>query len=126
METLSYGFKKPETGDKGPTVFPALEDNWEQVNDHDHDGVDSAKLTTRSSNVVTQSVPSGSWVATSGGTYRQLVNLASVGLTYDTIKIDMRLSTGEPVIPTIEKVSATTYYVYTNDNTVSFTAVYSS
>ena len=43
--TLSYGFVRPATGDKGSVFFPALEDNITQLNSHDHDGTDSALMT---------------------------------------------------------------------------------
>jgi hypothetical protein len=123
--TLSYGFVKPQNGDKGSTFFPALADNVQKTNDHTHNGTDSAKLSGPvSANVATQSVPSGSWADQGNGTYRQLVTLSS--LQYDNINISFKTSAGHQVYPTVEKVSATTYYVYTNDNTLTYTAVYSS
>ena len=48
MQTLTYGFKKPQVTDKGPVVFPALEANWQQVNDHNHDGANSALISPNS------------------------------------------------------------------------------
>lgn len=48
MQTLTYGFKKPQVTDQGSIVFPALESNWQQVNDHNHDGVNSALLSPNS------------------------------------------------------------------------------
>jgi hypothetical protein len=125
MQTLSYGYKKPQTGDQGSTLFTALSDNIQRVNDHDHDGSDSALLTAASVTSVTQSIAAGSWVATSQGNYRQLVTLPG-SLDYDNINIIMKNSSGHVVFATIEKVSDTTYYVYTNDVSTGYTAVYSS
>lgn len=121
MQTLSYGYKLPETDDTGDTFWPALEDNIQQLNDHTHNGTNSALLA-----VATQSILAASWSADlGGGSYRQLITLPG-SRTFDGTSIEMRLSSGHIIYPTIEKVSATTYYVYTNDNTVNMTAVYST
>jgi hypothetical protein len=44
MNILSFGFNQPELTDQGYIVFPALEANWQKVNDHNHDGLNSAKI----------------------------------------------------------------------------------
>lgn len=125
--TLTYGLVRPATGDRGSVFFPALEDNITQLDAHDHDGTDSAKLTTASSNTVTASVSSGSWSSTGSiGLYRQLITLPA-SLSYDTIQIFFRDPTsGETYWLRHEKVSASTFYVYINDNSLSLTAVYVS
>lgn len=120
MLTLSYGYLKPELDDTGDVWMTAMETNIQAFNDHTHNGTNSAIIP-----VTTQAISSGSWVATSGGTYRQLVTLPGA-LLFDGLSIEMRLSTGHVVYPTIEKVSSTTYYVYINDNSLSLTAVYSA
>jgi hypothetical protein len=124
MQTLSYGFKKPQSGDLGSVYFPALENNFQQLNDHDHDGTDSAKLPTSSLTAQTGSILAASWVSLGGGNYRQLVTLAGT-LQYDNVVASFRnSSTGDYLNLTVEKASATTYYVYINDNSVSLTAYY--
>jgi len=115
--TTTYGYKKPQDNDTGLTFWDDLEFNIDRMDGHTHDGVDSAPLAK------TQTISSGSWSSLGNGSYRQLVTLPG-SLTFDTIAIEMRLSTGHVVHPTIEKVSSTTYYVYTNDNTLTYTAVY--
>lgn len=125
MLTLSFGFKKPQTGDKGSVFFPALETNFQLLNDHTHNGSNSAKLTAASSTVVTQAISSASWASQGDGMYRQTITLPGT-LKYDECQIGMKLSTGAQVFPQVEKVSATTYYVYVNDNSLDLTAVYSS
>ena len=67
MIILSYGFKKPELKDLGPVVFPALEDNWQQVNDHDHDGLNSAKIDI-DANLPLQTGNAGKFLTTNGTT----------------------------------------------------------
>lgn len=125
MQTLTYGLKKPETPDSGAEFFPALEDNFVQLDAHDHDGVTSAKLPLTSIEAESVTLPSGAWVATSGGTYRQLVTLPT-GLQFDDVSLELRLSTGEVVHPTVERASATTFYVYVNDNSVALKAIFTT
>lgn len=126
MNTLSYGVKQPQTGDKGSVFFPALEDDLDYLNDHAHDGVTGVKITATNITAVTQSVLSGSWVATSGGTYRQLLTVAN-GKNFDDVDIVFRDSTSkQKMYLATEKVSATTFYVYINDNSIGLTASYRS
>jgi len=117
MLTLSYGYKLPEQDDEGDEVFSALEDNITRLNGHSHNGTDSARLTT-----TRQTISSANW-APSGTGYRQLVTVPN-SANFDDVGIEFRFSDGSVVYPTVEKVSATTYYVYTNDNTSDFVAVY--
>ena len=122
MIILSYGYKKPQNPDTGAVFWPALEFDIQRLNDHTHNGVDSAPL------VKTQTISSASWGADlGGGSYRQLItlpNTASTVLTFDAVSIEIRLASGTVIYPTIEKVSSTTYYIYTNDNSLTYTAVY--
>lgn len=127
MIVLSFGYKLPETGDKGSIWFPALEDDIQQLNDHDHDGVNSVKLTAQAITGVGQTIVAADWVATSGGTYRQLVTTPA-SITFDdyarSFVVASGASTGHEINPSIEKVTATTYYVYINDNTVDLDILY--
>jgi len=124
MQTLTYGLKKPQTGDLGPEVFPALEANITQLDAHNHDGANSPLLNPKNILGTTQSILAASWVSTgSAGEYRQLVTVPT-GFLFDRVQISFRTSAGSYVYPTVEKVSSTTYYVYTNDNTLALTAVY--
>lgn len=123
MLTLSFGFKKPQTNDKGPVVFPAMEANIQQVNDHDHDGANSKQLSAIAVAGQAVSVLAANWVAVGDGQYRQQVTLPA-GFDFDKVYISFRLASGDYVYPTILKVSATQYWVYTNDNSLTYTAVY--
>lgn len=123
MQTLSYGYLKPQTGDLGPVVFPALQDNIQRLNDHSHDGSNSAQLTRTAVASSTQTLSSASWGATSGGNYRQAVTMPA-GFDFDTISLEFRLSTGELIHPTVERISDTSFYVYINDNTQNLIVLY--
>jgi hypothetical protein len=72
---------------------------------------------------VVQNILSANWVATTPtGFYRQLVTIPA-GFDFDLVYISFRLTTGEYINPTVERVSDTTYYVYTIDNTLDFVSV---
>lgn len=124
MLTLTYGYKKPQTNDKGPIVFPAMEGNIQQLNDHSHNGADSTLLTTASVVGINQTILSGAWALVANGIYKQTVTLPG-SLLYDKIHISHHASsTGHLLYLTVEKVSANSYDVYINDNTLGLLAVY--
>lgn len=125
MLTLSYGYKKPQSGDRGATLFTALQDNIQRLNDHTHNGSDSAPLPAQSIMGVSQSILAANWVTYGGptGFYRQQVTLPA-GFDYDEVGISFRLASGDYIFPTVEKVSDTQYYIYTNNNTLDFQAIY--
>lgn len=121
MQTLSFGYQKPENGDNGGDFFPALADNIQQCNDHTHNGSNSPQLTSTAIVPVSQTILAAGWSATSGGTYRQLVTCPA-GITYDAYGLFFKLSSsgtaGHAIYPSVERVSSTTFYVYTNDSTI--------
>jgi len=124
--TLTYGRKRPDDGDRGSTFFDDLENNITLDDAHDHDGTDSPLLPTSSFINTTQAIASGPWAAVSGkpGLYKQTVTLPGT-LTYDGRGIFFKDSTSGHIYNLkVEKVSATTYDVFINDNTVSLTAIY--
>lgn len=122
--TLTYGLVVPADGETGSIVFPILEADITQIDGHSHNGVNSARLTRTAITSITALISSASWVATTGGTYRQLVTMPA-GVSYGDVFINFVLTTlGHQIFPTVEKVSASTYYVYTNDNSLDYTAVY--
>ncbi len=118
---LSKGYILPQTGDKGSVWFPALEDDIEQLNSHNHDGVNSEQIPGSSIASGTADILPADWVAFGTG-YRFLVTLPS-GFTVDGSHKEFRLvgapADGGLIFPTIEKVSANTMYVYSNDATIT-------
>ena len=124
MKTLSHGWEKPENDDTGSTVFPALQRNIQRDNDHTHNGTNSSLIP-----VTTQTLDSGDWALDPGANadskYSQTVTVPN-SRNYDDVSIQTRLSTGDVVFASIEKQSATTYKVYTNDNSLSYVMVYST
>jgi hypothetical protein len=126
MQTLSYGYKLPETGDRGNVWFPALEDNITRLNSHDHDGTDSPAIPVQNLTKSSASILAADWVSQGGGTYRQEITMPA-GFTYaNTIMKFMLAGTDDDEVhPTVEEGSASNkFYVYVNDNTVALTVLY--
>ena len=124
METLSFGFKKPQDGDKGQQLFDELENNWQQVNDHNHEGTNSAKLSSAALNHTSQAVADSGWVSVGNGIYRQAVSTVG-GLAYENYEVLFRNSAnGDRLFLDTEKISTTQFYVYINDNSVSLNVIY--
>lgn len=119
LSTLSKGYKKPSNPTSGDLFFPAMEDNIQLMNDHVHNGVTGA--ITPSATGTALSTDWGSDLG--GGSYRQVITMPT-GFSFDTTNIQVRRSTGEMVYPTIEKISSTTFYLYTNNNGIAYNILY--
>lgn len=126
---LSYGYVKPATGDTGASFWGQLENDIQQLNDHTHNGINSAILSSTSINPIsdTTSIVAANWLATSGGTYRMVVTTPP-SITFDSYGMQFTITNGTDIgtriWPTITKISNTTYYIYSNDNTINVTVLY--
>ena len=124
MNTLTYGQKIPETGDRGDTLYQAIEDNFTRTDAHTHNGVDSPLLTGTAFVGEPLTILAAAWVASGAtGHYRQAVTIPT-GFSFDTCQISFRTSAGAFIYPTVERISATQYYVYTTDNTINMVSVH--
>jgi hypothetical protein len=123
--TLSNGYKKPSVGDRN--WYDDIEENIQRINDHTHDGVDSEVLPITSISKVTQSVLAASWSSQGEGTYKQTLTLPT-DYTFNNAQIKFYVDggtyDGQVVLLSVRKVSATTFDVYINDNTMALKAVY--
>ncbi len=118
--TLSKGVIRSDNGDTGDVWFAAWISNANWMNNHTHNGTDSQFLSG-----TTQNILAASWSAApiGGGLYVQTVTVPS-GFSYDQCQIWFKLSSNEYVYPSVERVSATQYKVYVNDNTLNLIANY--
>lgn len=121
--TLSYGYVNPQTGDPGSVWFPALNGNITQLNDHNHNGINSAPLSTSSAVGASVNIPSGSWASDGTGRYKQDVTVPS-GYNMTQYSITFYLSTGEIIHPSITQLTGTTFRIFGPDNTLSYVAVF--
>lgn len=120
----TFGYFVPADGDRGQTLFDALEANWQRVNDHSHNGVNSAKLSSASIASTSQAISSANWALHTNGLYRQLISTVG-GLLYENYNLMFRdSSNGDHLFLDTEKVGASQYYVYINDNTKDLTVSY--
>lgn len=114
MIILSKGWKLPETGDFGNTWFPALEDNINQLNTHNHDGVNSEKVSGVSVTATKLTVLTASFTLQSPGVYRASLTVPSGGLV-DNVKPVVKDPTTKNILHLDqEKQSATQLYLYIN------------
>lgn len=116
--TLSYGYKLPSTNDSGSTFFPDLEDDIQQVNDHDHDGANSAPIASTSISVSSVSITAAGWASVGGGLYRQSVTVPNSKLLANVYPVCRNSTTGDILMLQVEKNTTTAAWVYTNDNTI--------
>jgi hypothetical protein len=123
----TYGRSIPTTGDRD--FWTQLEDNITLDDAHSHDGVDSAQLSPKNFSKSTASILAAAWAAVSGqsGTYSQTVTVPT-GYAVNSMQVKFYITSGGQagyeVFPTVRKASATTYELFTNDNTLGYTAVY--
>jgi hypothetical protein len=120
--TLTNGYILPEDGDRGSTFFPALESNIQRVNDHNHNGANSEKLTSESFIALTDTINPGDWALQANGLYRASV-LMPGSLLFDTTDINLRTN-NRYLYADIEKITSNTFYVYVNDNTLTVSVVF--
>lgn len=126
--TLSNGYKKPATGDRGSSFFPDLEDNITLVNGHKHDGTDGEKINIKDTVAQTQTIASGSWGADLGGSnYQQTITMPA-GVEFDKVSMTFKISGGADdgaiIFPTIVKTNTSEYTINVNDNTIAILAIY--
>ena len=123
--TLTYGRKVPVDGERG--FWDSLEDNITRDDSHDHDGTNSKLINTADLDKDIGSITAVGWAATSGGTYKQTITVPT-GHTVNKMLVKFYVDgggeDGHQIHPSIQKVTATTYDIFINDNTVALKAVY--
>lgn len=126
--TLSYGYKKPQTGDKGSTWFPDLEADIQQLNDHAHNGSNSARIP--STNILSVKVSlddpvlgQPTWTTESPGKFYKEITIPN-NADYADVFVMVKNDVGEQMFLDIKPVSGNTkkFKVYSNDSGLSATA----
>jgi len=99
---------QPENDDTGDVWFAALAANILKINDHVH--VPNKTLTADAAN----------WGSDLGNNeFKQTLTVPG-SKNYDDVAIEVRLSTGQRIYPTIEKASGTTLDIFTNDVSLTY------
>lgn len=131
MQTTSYGYRKPETGDaaKGANGwYASIEFDIDRLNSHNHDGTNSAQLSLNAFSPFTNTILAANWTA-DGSSYKQTITVP-VGIDdIDNYNVKFKFTApvgkvGETAYLPYKRLSATTYEVYCNDNTAAFLAIY--
>ena len=115
----------PDAKEEGNDVFDKLEEFMERVGAHTHDGTDSTVITLNIEKGVQELAANGNgviggdftWGPTSPGKFRALVDVAPSSDFDNNERIYFyRIGSGAPkqFYPTVERVSPTQYYVYSN------------
>lgn len=115
----------PQTGDNGGVFFPALESNFEKIDKHTHDNIDSAAIP--STNVLLiKATLSGVWEEYGSG-YRQKVQVPA-GKKYSDFIVLFKDLEGDQLFLDTEKDpdDLTKYYVLSNDSELEAVAHYLS
>jgi hypothetical protein len=123
--TLSYGYIKNESGDRGSEFWPDLEFNIERINGHSHNGTDSALIPTSSIDTQVQTLLADDWEAVAGqtGTYKQTVTVPS-GVNLDKHLPRFKDANGNILLLSVDVLTTGTYDVYINDNTAVLQVAY--
>ncbi len=123
--TLTYGRKRPDDLDKGSYFFDALRDNITTDDAHDHDGANSASLSSYNMATGSVAVTNSGWSA-SGVIYRKSVTLAA-GYTWGNCNIRFFINGGtndeEEFFPKTEYINATSFYLYMPMNNQAVTVL---
>lgn len=138
MNLSQYGYEIPSTGDfsKGTNGWMAqLAFNWARIDQHTHNGVDSALLNIGSFATVSVVAPAASWVANTGGSglpssgYVQLVTTPAIVGEINNYIVKFLVNTSgsrqyEPLQVFYARVTGTTFNLYCNDNTIDILCVF--
>jgi hypothetical protein len=124
--TLTYGFKLPQNGDKGSTWFPDIAFDIQRLNDHTHDGLNSAPINSANVGVFTQELDVNDWIGDAQYTYSMTVTIPNGKLYDNSIIVFRNTVTKSQLFLGVTKLDPGTYNVYSNDNTLNITAYYVS
>ena len=114
-----------EAGDRGSVAHPAITENFEILDDHNHNGINSEKISASSIAKGTIYIQPVNWVF-DGTDYAQTLTLPG-GYEYDTtimkFVITSGVDLGKEVMIRHEKVTINTFKIYCSFNDFSMHAV---
>lgn len=120
----------PTDDDVGNDVFALLETYLERLAVHDHTGDDSVSISLNFSKISEDYISGVSltWTSIGNGIYRALVTIQDITPKFDGNLRTMfyQIGAGDWIgfAPRVERVTNTTYYVYSNDNSLNLRTVY--
>ena len=124
-ETLSFGYLNPEVGDSAKEWQDAINPTIQQLNDHTHDGIDSSTISPASITKFSTAILSGNWVSDGGGNFSQVVTAPPQVTEVNDFYIKTHnTANGDVLYPSVERVTAGSFRVRVNDNSLDITAIY--
>ena len=118
--------KIPETGDRGSVFCPAISENFETLDEHNHDGVNSPLISSKTIEKSTTNLLIAGWTLNAQGEYEQEITLAT-GYAFDTVLIKCIIASGPylgyEINPTIIKTGTNKFKVGVLDNTFDLKVV---
>lgn len=136
--TTVYGYLNPITGDlsKGANGWMhSLNFDWDRIDGHTHNGIDSAFLTPAAVVPATVTAVSGGWGANTGGSglpsagYVQTVTTPPAVGEINNFSVTFRQSSSgvkqyQPLELFYTRVTGTSFYLYSNDNSIDVLCVF--
>lgn len=130
---LSKGYKIPSNGERD--WWQTLADDITRVNNHNHDGANSEKITASNVTKIETTILPSDWIAVGDGTFKQtktlpaLIFFPQVSVRVHVVK---EVITGgvpanvaqEEIIGCVSVETTTQYSIYVNDNTLTLKVVY--
>jgi hypothetical protein len=130
--TLSFGYEKPDAGDKGDPLFTALEGNIQQLNDHKHDGANSDRADSFNLSRSTVAVPNTGWSA-DGSLFKQTVTFpadfsAANGSEFGNASLRFYYDGGSDnlneLFPKYERLTDTTFELFSVVSNQAYTVAF--
>ena len=113
MQQGTY-LKIPDTGDRGNSFCPAISEDLTILDTHNHDGVNSAPIASKSLQKGLINLEAANWIETDTD-FKQTINLPS-GYNFDLTLLKFIITSGvyigKEITPTINKVSPTSFDVH--------------
>lgn len=106
--------KIPETGDRGNVFSPAISDDLDTLDKHNHDGITSPTIKAKSIEKNTINIVNSGWI-NNGTDFYQEVTLPT-GYDFDTTTIKAIINSGpfvgSLIFPTIIKTTPTKFNIF--------------
>ena len=137
---LTNLLQKLLSNDTDTQVREAINENFEQLDDHDHEDergdneFHGKRLRPGAIELVSQNISSADWAVedADAGTYSQIITIpaalvdAPSSRTYNSLAIQFRDDDSDFVYPEVVYVASTQYKIIVNDNSIGLTAIYTT
>lgn len=118
----TYGYIIPDIGDQSSVEWcPNQRFNWARLDTHNHDGINSAALSSTVVPKTTVLLAAGGWVLVANGIYGQTANIAPA--LYNNSSLVFFETGGDKLELETVKTGASACTVYSNDSSIDVTVL---